>query len=219
VAQKGKTGPDGTASTGPSVTVDRVLATAMKMIEENGVDAFSMRKLAAELGVGTPTVYWHVGNRDQLFNKLIGEITDQFGSLSPRGGTPAERIASISNALLREIRAHPQLIGLSKAQGCGEAIFTKAQAVLTHELTASGLQGEEASFAVATILLHLGGFIVLEDALSPDYRVRGAHVWAQDDTEIDETMSTTLQQEVDLDRVFRFTLEAILHSILGDSSA
>ena len=68
---------------------------------------------------------------------------------------------------------------LSKTQGRGEAIFTKAQAVLAHELTASGVHGEEAAFAVATVLFHLGGFIVLEDALSPDYRVRGAEVWAQ----------------------------------------
>jgi TetR/AcrR family tetracycline transcriptional repressor len=190
----------------------------MRMIEEGGVDAFSMRKLAAELGVGTPTVYWHVGNRDELFDRLIEEITDQFGRISPRGHTPAERIASISNALLREVRARPQLIALSKTQGRGEAIFTKAQAVLAHELTASGLHGEEAAFAVATILFHLGGFIVLEDALSSDYRVRGAQVWAQGDAEIDETMSTTLRQEVDVNRIFGFTLDAILQSILGNPS-
>ncbi len=218
MAQKGKTGPVGPAS-GPSITVDKVLATAMKMVEENGVDAFSMRKLAAELGVGTPTVYWHVGNRDELFNRLIEEITDQFGRIAPRGRTPADRITSISNALLREVRARPQLIALSKTQGRGEAIFTKAQAVLAHELTASGLHGEEAAFAVATILLHLGGFIVLEDALSPDYRVRGAQVWAQRDTEIDQAMSTALQQQIDLDRIFRFTLDAILLSILGSSKS
>jgi TetR/AcrR family transcriptional regulator, tetracycline repressor protein len=219
VTQKGKPGPGGGGSTGPSITVDIVLATAMRMIGENGVDAFSMRKLAAELGVGTPTVYWHVGNRDELFDRLIEEITDQFGRIAPRGRTPAERIASISNALLREVRSRPQLIALSKTRGRGEAIFTKAQAVLAHELTASGLHGEEAAFALATILFHLGGFIVLEDALSPDYRVRGAEVWARPDTEIDETMSTTLRQEVDLDRIFRFSLDAILRSVLGDPTA
>ena len=91
--------------------------------------------------------------------------------------------------------------------------------MLAHELTACGLHGEEAAFAMATILFHLGGFIVLEDALSPDYRVRGAQVWTAQDTEIDETMSTTLQQEVDLDRVFRFTLDAILGTILGNSES
>jgi AcrR family transcriptional regulator len=216
VVQNEKTGSAGAASTGHSVTEDKVLATAIKMIEESGVEAFSMRKLAAQLGVGTPTVYWHVGNRDQLFNRLIEKITDEFGRITPEGHTPAERIASISNTLLREVRARPQLIALSATQGRGEAIFTKAQAVLAHELTAGGLHGEEAAFAVATILCHLGGFIVLEDALSPDYRVRGAQVWAERDTEIDETMSTTLQQQIDLDRIFRFTLDAILQSILGN---
>ena len=216
MAQKAKVAPTRAVTTSTPITVDKVLATAMRMIENDGVDAFSMRKLAAELGVGTPTVYWHVGNRDELFNRLIEEITDQFGRINPVGHTPAERIASISNTLLREVRARPQLIALSSTQGRGEAIFTKAQAVLAHEVTASGLHGEEAAFAVATILCHLGGFIVLEDALSPDYRVRGAEVWAQGDTEIDEAMSTTLHQGVDLDRIFRFTLDAILQSILGN---
>ena len=208
--------PTGTVTAGTPITVDKVLATAMRMIENDGVEAFSMRKLAAELGVGTPTVYWHVGNRDELFNRLIDEITDQFGRITPAGRTPAERIASISRSLLREVRARPQLIALSSTQGRGEAIFTKAQAVLAREVTASGLHGEEAAFAVATILFHLGGFIVLENALSPDYRVRGAEVWAQRDTEIDEAMSARLHQQVDLDRIFRFTLDAILQSTLGN---
>ena len=214
MAQKGKVTPS-TTSAGVPVTVDKVLATARSMIENDGVEAFSMRKLAAELGVGTPSVYWHVGNRDELFNRLIEEITDQFGSITPQGHTPTERIASISNALLREVRAHPQLIALSSTQGRGEAIFTKAQAVLAHEVTASGLHGEDAAFAVETVLFHLGGFIVLEDALSPDYRVRGAQVWAEQDNEIDEAMSARLRQQVDLDRIFRFTLDAILGSIFG----
>jgi TetR/AcrR family tetracycline transcriptional repressor len=218
VVEKGKVTPRSAAG-GTPLTVEKVLATAMRMIENDGIEAFSMRKLAAELGVGTPTVYWHVGNRDELFNKLIEEITDQFGRIAPDGQSPAERIGSISNALLREVRAHPQLIALSSTQGRGEAIFTKAQAVLAHEVTASGLHGEEAAFAVATILFHLGGFIVLENALSPDYRVRGAQVWAQQDNEIDEAMSTGLQQQVDLDRIFRFTLDAILESILGNTKS
>jgi TetR/AcrR family tetracycline transcriptional repressor len=218
VAQKGKVVP-ATISPGAPVTVDKVLATARTMIENDGVEAFSMRKLAAELGVGTPTVYWHVGNRNELFNRLIEEISEQFGRITPKGVTPTERVASISNTLLREVRAHPQLIALSQTQGRGEAIFTKAQAVLAHEVTASGLHGEDAAFAVETVLVHLGGFIVLENALSPDYRVRGAQVWAEQDTEIDEAMSTRLQQQVDLDRIFRFTLDAILGSIFGTAKS
>ena len=201
---------------GSAITADKVLATAMGIIERDGVDAFSMRKLAAELGVGTPTVYWHVGNRDKLFNRLIEEITDQLGSISPEGDTPVDRIASITRTLLEEVRARPQLIALSATQGRGEAIFTKVQVALAHELTANGLHGEDAAFAVATILFHLGGFILLENALSHDYRVRGAQQWAQQDDEIDEAMSARLLQDTDLDRIFDFTLDAILESLMAN---
>ena len=83
MAQKAKATPTGTVTAGAPVTVDKVLATAMRMIENDGVDAFSMRKLAAELGVGTPTVYWHVGNRDELFNRLIEEITEKLAGSHP----------------------------------------------------------------------------------------------------------------------------------------
>ena len=213
MAQKGKAGSTNSIDTATAITVDKVLATAMRMVEEDGVDAFSMRRLAAELGVGTPTVYWHVGNRENLFNQLIEQITDELGAIRPRGDTPVERVASITRTLLEEVRARPQLIALSTTQGRGEAIFTKAQAALAHELTAAGLHGENAAFAVATILCHLGGFIMLEHALSPDYRVRGAQQWAQEDDEIDESMSVRLEQAVDLDAIFRFTLDAILGSI------
>src|SRR5580704_8246289 len=154
------------------ITTEAVLAAATDIIERDGLLGLSMRRLAAELGVSTSTVYWHAGTRDQLLDKLIEQITDELGNVRPKGRDPVERIGSMIRSLLNEVRARPQLISLSATQGRGEAIFTKAQAVLAHEVTASGLHGEEAAFAVATILFHLGGFIVLEDALSPDYRVR-----------------------------------------------
>jgi TetR/AcrR family transcriptional regulator, tetracycline repressor protein len=217
VTQSGRTRAISTNRDSKAITADMVLTTAMRMIESEGVDAFSMRKLATELGVGSPTVYWHVGNRDELFNRLIEQITDQLGNINPDGDTPANRISSISRTLLEEVRARPQLIALSATQGRGEAIFIKAQAALAHEVSASGLSGEDAAFAVGTILFHLGGYILLDYGLSHDYRVRGAQQWVRDDADIDETMRERLLQDVDLDKIFQFTLDAILASLLRDS--
>ena len=42
---------------------ERVVNTARALIEGGGVDAVSMRKLAAEMGVAPTAVYWHVGSR------------------------------------------------------------------------------------------------------------------------------------------------------------
>jgi hypothetical protein len=90
---------------------------------------------------------------------------------------------------------------------------------LAHEVSASGLRGEDAAFAVGTILFHLGGFILLDHGLSQDYRVRGAQEWVREEADIDETMRARLLQDVDLDKIFQFTLDAILASLLRVSKS
>ena len=49
---------------------DEVVATALALVEAGGPEALTMRKLAAELGVGTNTIYWHVGSREELIAAL-----------------------------------------------------------------------------------------------------------------------------------------------------
>jgi TetR/AcrR family transcriptional regulator, tetracycline repressor protein len=202
------------------VTADKVLAMALDIVERDGVDALTIRRLAADLGVGTPSVYWHVGNRNELLDRLIEEINEQLGNVQPRGRTPAERISSIMRSLLAEVRARPHLIALSATQGRGEAIFTKAQEVLAHELTAAGLHGEDAAFAFSTILFHFGGFALLEHAVSHDYRIHGVDHWARadagSDDDIDEAMRARLRKDADLDEIYEFTLDTIVRALLGE---
>lgn len=204
--------------TARGMTTEAVLAAATDILERDGLVGLSMRRLATELGVSTSTVYWHAGTRDQLLDKLIEQITDQLGNVRPEGDGPVERIGSMIRSLLNEVRARPQLISLSATQGRGEAIFTKAQVALAHELAAGGVHGEDAAFALSTILFHLGGFVLLEHSLSHDYRVRGVTRWAEKDQELDVAMSASLRRGVDLDRVFEFTLNAILRNLLGSTT-
>jgi TetR/AcrR family tetracycline transcriptional repressor len=204
--------------TARGMTTEAVLAAATDILERDGLLGLSMRSLATELGVSTSTVYWHAGTRDELLDKLIEQITDQLGNVQPEGRGPLERIGSIIRSLLDEVRARPQLISLSATRGRGEAIFTKAQVALAHELAAAGVHGEEAAFALSTILFHLGGFVLLEHSLSHDYRVRGVTQWAEEYQELDPAMSASLRRGVDLDRVFDFTLEAILRDLLGEAA-
>ena len=56
---------------------------------------------------------------------------------------------------------------------------------------------------------------MLEHSLSQDYRVRGVTRWAEEDRELDPAMSASLRRGVDLDRVFDFTLGAILRDLIG----
>lgn len=56
-----------------------IVDAALRLVDREGAAAFSMRRLADELGVGAGAVYWHVANKEQLlqlvFDRLVGELS------------------------------------------------------------------------------------------------------------------------------------------------
>jgi TetR/AcrR family transcriptional regulator, tetracycline repressor protein len=56
---------------------DRVLYEAMRLVDDDGLDALSLRTLAARLGVQAPTLYWHVKNKAALLDALADAIMDE----------------------------------------------------------------------------------------------------------------------------------------------
>jgi AcrR family transcriptional regulator len=192
------------------ITPERVLDAAMGIVEGEGVDALSMRRLATELGVRTPTVYWHVGSRQDVLDGLIARLTEEFGRLKPKGKQPAERISSLCMALVAEVRRRPYAIAVSRTAGRGEAIFTLAQEKIAREVASAGLHGRDAAFALRTILFQLGGFIVVDFGIAEDSSVHGAQRWGAADPEL----RAELSHSIDIDDVFRFSLDAILARLL-----
>ncbi|MEU0569017.1 GntR family transcriptional regulator [Nonomuraea sp. NPDC005983] len=53
---------------------EHVLRTAIAIADVEGLDAVSMRRLAAELGVGPMSLYRHVANKDELVTQMVDEV-------------------------------------------------------------------------------------------------------------------------------------------------
>lgn len=57
---------------------DAIVEAALRVIDAEGLDAASMRRVADELGAAPSALYWHVRNRDELLqlahDRVIGEI-------------------------------------------------------------------------------------------------------------------------------------------------
>ena len=56
------------------LTRERVVTEALAVIAEDGVQALTMRGLAARLGVVPGAVYHHVGNKQQLQDLLLDGV-------------------------------------------------------------------------------------------------------------------------------------------------
>lgn len=74
-----------------AVTRESIVDTGLRLLDDNGLDGVTLRRIARELGVQAPTLYWHVGSKRQLLDlmaeRLIGEVR-QDGYDRPRQGEP-----------------------------------------------------------------------------------------------------------------------------------
>ncbi|MEO6015143.1 MAG: TetR/AcrR family transcriptional regulator C-terminal domain-containing protein [Devosia sp.] len=53
-----------------TVTRDDVVQTAIQLLQEVGLDGLTLRRLAKELGISAPTLYWHVKDKRELLDLM-----------------------------------------------------------------------------------------------------------------------------------------------------
>ena len=72
-----------------TLTQERVVRRAVELMAEAGLEALTLRRLAAELGVSAPTLYWHVRNKRELLDLMAEALIAQAGRASaPAPGQP-----------------------------------------------------------------------------------------------------------------------------------
>jgi len=206
------------------MTRERVIETARRMIEEGGVEALSMRKLAAELGVAPTGIYWHVGGREQLLSEIVDEVVDEMADLRPTGATPRDRMASVARQMRRQVLAHPYLVELARELGQGPATAFPGQVALAREATAAGLHGDDGADAVRALLWLVGGFVMLErlpqQPDQPVQRTTTQELWRDvRDDDIDAGLAKAMTRMPDPDALFETSLDALLDAIVPPSTS
>lgn len=86
---------------------------AMRVIEEDGVQALSMQALAKRLGTGSATLYNYVGSRDELIDLVLGRALSELPAM-PRFTREnwSEQLVAYLVASFREGIARPALLQL-----------------------------------------------------------------------------------------------------------
>jgi AcrR family transcriptional regulator len=70
----------------PSHSRAEITATAIGLADAEGIDAVSMRKVAAKLGAGTGTLYRYVARKDDLIDLMIDAVEGEDGGPGPLSG-------------------------------------------------------------------------------------------------------------------------------------
>src|SRR5262245_12139720 len=85
--------PMGQTATTPS----DVVAAALDLVVRDGPEALTMRRLATDLHVGAPTIYWHVGSRDELVAAVVRAQSERLAERPVEGTGTRERVLSAAS--------------------------------------------------------------------------------------------------------------------------
>jgi AcrR family transcriptional regulator len=99
----------------PAHSRDEIAAAAIKIADADGLDAVTMRRVAAAVGCGTMTLYRYVPTKDHLLD-LIADVTAgeiELPALSGDWRADLREIACLQRALLMR---HPWLAGLQSSR-------------------------------------------------------------------------------------------------------
>jgi AcrR family transcriptional regulator len=200
-----------------SLSRDQVLDAGTELLESGGVDAVTIRGLAAKLAVAPTAIYWHVGNKQDLLDALTDRVIARLGGVSVRGTGPSSRIISIARALRQTLLERPDLVALVHRQGRTAELFQPARRVLVRELTDGGVDGADAALAVQAVLNLVVGSVLLDRQLErqPAQRLTAEELWSPGDAPGHPELLAHLAHPIDEEELFEFTVGVVIGAILG----
>jgi TetR/AcrR family transcriptional regulator, tetracycline repressor protein len=147
---------------------ETVVRTGLQVLDEVGLEALTLRKIASELNVQPPALYWHFKNKEQLLDEMSTTLlTDgmrEFGLPDP--STPWEEFATAYGTGLRQmlLRYRDGAKMFAGKYVTDTRVYELQEAAL-RIFTAGGFRPTDAAEAVSTIYSYTIGFVIEEQAV------------------------------------------------------
>jgi AcrR family transcriptional regulator len=95
------------------LTREAIVDAALRVVDREGADGLSMRRVAEELGTGPASLYWHVASKDELINLLVDRVASEIEMPEPDPVRWQEQLKDWMIQARRVFQRHP-----------GVAVFT-----------------------------------------------------------------------------------------------
>jgi AcrR family transcriptional regulator len=204
-----------------TLTRQRVLEAALQLIDRDGLEGFSMRKLGAMLGVEAMSLYNHIESKGALFDGVIEVLVLQAAYPEMPNATPYDELWAYTHALRDVLRAHPQALPLVATNPFRTP---PALAVLDRLLATvyrANVKGVQAIYALQSIAGFMIGQTLLDVGRTPvagfEPGAAGPVVWQRFPAERYPALHAALPDiaQWSPDQEFDFGLQALFQSIFG----
>ena len=145
-----------------------IVAAALQLLNQDGLEGVTVRKVATQLNVHVGGLYWHVKNKQDLLDEMANTIlSEEFATLQPPepGQVWAEWLVEIAQRLRKAMLAYREGGRIVAGAHLHRAV-TLAQlfASIVDALRAEGFGADEARWLRVTVVSYTFGFVIEEQA-------------------------------------------------------
>ena len=150
-----------------TLTRDAIVDAALALLDRDGLAALSMRRLAHELDAGAASLYWHVGNKEELLTLMLDRIVGEHEVPDPDPENWQEQIKEMARESRRLLQRHRDAAQISLGRiPAGPHSLPVLERVLA-VLAASGLPNRVVAHGSDLFALYVGGFAFEESLRVP----------------------------------------------------
>lgn len=160
---------------------EAILTAALRIVDDEGIDALTMRRLASTLGVNPMSIYHHLPNKAAVLGGLAELVFAGVERPDPGDAVPwQDQLKDAARAYRNALRAHPNLAlqVLSDTSAVSEVVVATVEPFY-RALDRAGLSARQIFESVNTVIDFLHGFALGENAvraetfdLAPDLQAR-----------------------------------------------
>ncbi|MFI7453576.1 TetR/AcrR family transcriptional regulator C-terminal domain-containing protein [Nonomuraea sp. NPDC049714] len=165
------------------ITRERIVAVALELLDEKGMDAITVRALASRLSVGAPALYWHVRNKQELLDEMstfvMRRVVNALSAVTPGAGW-RDALATYARILRSEYLLHRDGARIFSGTRYSGPEVVKAKESWLERLTAAGFSLAEADDAIDLVTAFVVGFVIEEQERSQSadrYSPTGRDAW------------------------------------------
>jgi AcrR family transcriptional regulator len=207
---------------------EQIVQAAMETLDSEGVAGLSMRKLAARLGSGATSLYWHVPTKDDLFDLVIDEIYGEVDVPAPELAGWRAGALLFAHSLRATVLRHPwlpEIIYTRPSIGPNATTLGSRGLVL---FGAAGFTGRDVDFAMGSVMSYVFGTASAEVAVHTTIKNSGrtadewvgevleqARLASADDPEMQESLRRRSNRDLATMHTesFAFGLDALLDGL------
>jgi AcrR family transcriptional regulator len=151
------------------ISRERIVQTALELLNDDGIEGVTARALAERLGVRAPALYWHVSSKQEILDEMATEIRRRMAATLAEQPEPEgwrEGLAVYARVIRSEYLRHRDGARTFSGTRVTDPDVLRAQQFWMERWTSTGLRLEQATAAVQLVTSFVVGFVIEEQAIA-----------------------------------------------------